>query len=65
VTHELRVTNDALKPGDHVRVRADALITNAPGLVGVVKAVSDGGTVTLKDAIHGYRCWPVEQLEKV
>lgn len=65
MTHELRVTHSALEPGDRVKVREGAIITAAHGMVGVVKAVSDGGTVTLKDALHGYRCWPVEQLEKV
>lgn len=47
------------KPGDIVRLRVD------PRALGKVKSVSEGGSVLLKSALHGHRCWSHEDLELV
>lgn len=45
-----------IKSGDRVAVGE---------AVGVVKSVSAGGTVTLRAAINGQRCFPAEQVSLV
>ena len=45
-----------IQPGDRVAVGA---------AVGVVKSVSAAGTVTLKQAVHGQRCFPIDQVALV
>lgn len=69
MAHELRVTHNRIERGTRVRVKPSVLAahdldTHDSGL-GVVKSVTEGGTVTLKCALHGFRCWDVNDLEAV
>lgn len=53
-----------LKPGDRVVIRISGTVSTVPG-PGIVKLVSPGGTVVLKSAILGRRCFEEQELEKV
>jgi hypothetical protein len=55
----------AMKPGDKVITRAAFASLNMFAPSAFVKTVSEGGTVVLKSALDGRRCFQADELEVI